>query len=306
MRTYSNNNYRTLLVILGIAVAAAGTGCSAQEPQLLDFKSVSALFNYDFNAELNIREKGSERRGEIIIRDIAFTAGPRSENVSAYLVIPSEPGPHPGILWVHWLGEENSNRAQFLDEAVTLAEHGAVSLLVNAMWSDSGWYEKRIPEEDYSNSIHQVIELRRAMDVLLSRQGVDANRVAVVGHDYGGMYSTIMGGVDQRATTYVLVAVTPSLNDWAYFSTQPKSQIQYVRENAVFEIPMYLREIKNASVLFQFGKQDFFVSGAGAAIYFRSANEPKERKWYDAEHEMNKPEIRADREAWLVRTLKLR
>jgi len=293
-------------MILGIAVEAAGTGCSVQEPQLLDFKSVSALFNYDFNAELTMREKGSERRGGIVIRDIAFTAGPGSENVSAYLVIPSEPGPHPGILWVHWLGEENSNRAQFLDEAVTLAERGAVSLLVNAMWSDSGWYEKRIPEEDYSNSIRQVIELRRAMDLLLSQSNVDPKRIAVVGHDYGGMYASIMGGLDQRAKTYVLVAVTPSLNDWAYFGTLPKSHVEYVRENAVFEIPMYMREIKNASVLFQFGKQDFFVSGAGAAIYFRSANDPKERKWYDSDHEMNTPEIRADREAWLVMKLKLR
>lgn len=294
------------LAFVGIAVLTGMAGCSPKETQPPDFKNLSALFAYNPKADLNTRAGESERRGGIVIRDVAFTPVPGRGEVSAYLVTPPEPGPHAGILWVHWLGETMANRTQFLEEAVALASRGNVSLLVNAMWSDSGWYGKRIPEEDYSHSIRQVIELRRAMDLLLSQPNVDPKRIAVVGHDYGGMYASIMGGVDQRAITFVLVAVTPSLNDWAYFGTQPKSNIEYVRENAVFEIPMYVREIKNASILFQFGKQDFFVSGAGAAIYFRSANDPKERKWYDADHEMNKPEIRADREAWLVKELKLR
>ena len=277
-----------------------------QQDQPHDFGKLRGLFNYDKGAPLNLKESGLERRGEIVIRDVVFTSIPGGKDVKAYLVSPSNAGPHAGILWVHWLGEEKSDRSQFLDEAIALASRGTVSLLVNAMWADSGWYEKRVPEEDYANSIGQVIALRRAMDLLLSQPGVDPKRVAVVGHDYGGMYATIMGGVDQRASTYVLVAVTPSLNDWAYFGAQPKSPVGYIRQNAVLEIPIYLREIKNASILFQFGKEDFYVSGAGAAIYFRSANERKERKFYDAKHPMNKPEIQADRGAWLVKELNLR
>lgn len=295
-----------LFIHLGLIGMAGTSQCFAQQDQSAEFQKLRGLFGYDKGANLNLSESGSERRGGIIIRDIVFTPVPSGKDVKAYLVSPSGAGPHAGILWAHWLGEEKSNRTQFLDEAIALASRGAVSLLVDAMWADSGWYEKRIPEEDYANSIGQVIALRRAMDLLLAQPGVDARRVAVVGHDYGGMYSTIMGGVDQRATTYILIAVTPSLNDWAYFGTLPKSPVGYIQQNAVFEISIYLREIKNASFLFQFGKEDFFVSGAGAAIYFRSANGRKERKFYDAKHDMEKPEIQADREAWLIKELHLR
>ena len=49
------------------------------------------------------------------------------------------------------------------------------------MWAESGWYEKRVPEVGFPNSIRQVIELRRALDYLLIQPKVDKNRVAVVG-----------------------------------------------------------------------------------------------------------------------------
>ena len=135
---------------------------------------------------------------------------------------------------------------------------------------------------------------------------VDAKRLAVVGRDYGGLYATLMAGVDPRASTYVLIAVTPSLNDWAFFAQQPKDRLEYLRRGSALDLPTYLRQVNGASFLFQFGKSDFYVSGAGAAVYFRSANQRKERKVYDADHAMNKPEIRADRTAWLVKELKLR
>ncbi|MEX2088850.1 MAG: hypothetical protein WEB62_03725 [Bacteroidota bacterium] len=300
---------RKQLAIIMISTFVAGTGlsaCSGEKPRRAEFKDLAGLYKYDKNASFNIRVASSEPRGNVFIRDIVFTAAAGRDDVGAFLVSPSGNGLNAAILWVHWLGEEKSDRTQFLDEAIDLASRGVVSLLVNAMWADSGWYDKRIPEQDYSNSIRQVVALRRAMDLLLSQPDVDSSRVAVVGHDYGGMYATIMGGVDQRAKTYVFIAVTPSLNDWAYFGTQPKSMVEYVRQNAVFEIPMYLRETRNASVLFQFGKQDFYVSGAGATIYFRSANEPKKRMLYDADHGMRKAEIQADRKEWLIRELNLR
>lgn len=119
--------------------------------------------------------------------------------------------------------------------AVGLAQ-GVFSLLVDAMWSAPDWYNKRVPEEDYDSSIRQVIALRRAMDLLLSRSDVDKARVGFVGHDYGGMYGMMGAGVDRRARTYVYVAVVPSLNHWAFFARQPASKADYLRKNAVLEL----------------------------------------------------------------------
>ena len=73
---------------------------------------------------------------------------------------------------------------------------------------------KRVPEQDYDNWVRQVVALRRAMDLLAARADVDKARVGFVGHDYGGMYGMMAAGVDNRARTYVYIAVAPSLNHW--------------------------------------------------------------------------------------------
>lgn len=75
-----------------------------------------------------------------------------------------------------------------------------------------------------------------------------------------------MAGVDQRINTFVFIAATQSLNDWAFLGPQPKSKATYLKQNSNLELTDYLRQIRNASKLFQFGKGDFYVSQADAAV----------------------------------------
>ena len=262
------------------------------------------MFRYNDASLPTVKEVSSEQRGDVTVRDITFSPGAGRET-KAYLVIPKGNGPFAGILWVHWLGEEKSNRTQFLEEAIELASKGTASLLVDAMWSTPNWFGKRIPEKDYENSIRQVIDLRRALDLLLSQSNVDKTRIGFVGHDYGAMYGMLMAGVDQRINTFVFIAATQSLNDWAFLGPQPKSKAAYLKQNANLELTDSLRQVRNASTLFQFGKSDFYVSQADGAILFAAANEPKQRKIYDAGHKMESSEIVKDRNEWLIKQLKL-
>ncbi|HEY6243406.1 MAG TPA: hypothetical protein VIX17_05645 [Pyrinomonadaceae bacterium] len=289
---------RILSFVFLIAVAVA------VQAQSREIAVRAAIFKYDHNAPVIFKEVSSEKRGDVVVRDITLSDG-RSSSTKAYLVVPPGQGPFAGILWVHWLGDEKSNRTQFLDEAVDLAQKGVVSLLVDAMWATPRWFGNRIPEKDYENSVRQVIELRRALDLLLSQSNVDRTRIGFVGHDYGAMYGMLMAGVENRINTYVFIAATQSLNDWAFLGPQPKSKAVYLKQNANLELTDYLRQSKNASTFFQFGKADFFVSQADAAVLFAAANEPKQRKRYDAPHEMKLPEIASDRDEWLVKELKL-
>ena len=263
-----------------------------------------ALFRYNANSPVTVKEVSSEQRSDVTVRDITFSPSAGRE-VKAYLVVPKGNGPFAGILWVHWLGEEKSNRTQFLDEAVELAPKGTVSLLVDAMWSAPEWFGKRVPEEDYKNSIRQVVELRRALDLLLSQANIDKARIGFVGHDFGAMYGMLMAGVDQRVNTFVFIAPTQSLNDWAFLGPQPKSKAAYLKQNSVLELTDYLRQIRSASKFFQFGRGDFYVSSADAAVLFSAAPEPKQRKMYEASHKMELKEIVRDRDEWLVKQLKL-
>jgi cephalosporin-C deacetylase-like acetyl esterase len=171
------------------------------------------------------------------------------------------------------------------------------------MWSAPDWYGHRVPEHDYENSIRQVIALRRAMDLLCARPDVDKARLGFVGHDYGGMYGMLMAGLDRRAKTYVYVAVAPSLNDWAFFARQPASKPDYLRQNAVLELTDYVQQVKNASTLFQFAKNDAYVSRADTMVVLNAAADPKERRFYEADHAMTPATVAEERDTWLLKEL---
>lgn len=287
-----------------IAALLAAATAAAQET---DFAAQRALFNYDRAIPLGVVEKGVEKREGVTVRDVTFNAL-MGKDIAAYIVTPQGQGPFAAVFWVHWLGEpETTNRTQFLNEAVKLASQGVVSVLVDTMWSTAvnpDWFGKRVLEEDYANSIKQVVALRRGMDLLLSQPNVDKARVGIVGHDYGGMYSMMMAGVDQRAKAYVYVAVVPSLNDWAFLGPQPKSKAAYLKQNAMLELTDYLRQVKNASTLVQLGSKDVYVSRVEGGMVANAAG-TKNRKTYEADHDMKLPEIAADRAAFLQKELAL-
>ena len=184
-----------------------------------------ALFEYDAARPLDLQEVGVSTRDGVEVRDVTY-ASPAGGRTAAYVVAPEGAGTsRPGVLFVHWFApqEKDSNRTQFLEQASDLARRGAVSLLVETMWSDAGWYRARNPAQDYDHSVGQVRALRRALDVLLSRPGVDPKRVALVGHDFGAMYGAVAAGVDPRVNAgLALQAGTTSFSDWLLYEREAR------------------------------------------------------------------------------------
>lgn len=264
------------------------------------------LFGYDKAAPFDLRELSAEQRGDALVRDLTFVGV--KDPIKAYLVAPAAgTGPHAAILYVHWLGEPaTTNRTEFLAEAVALAGRGVVSLLVNTMWAEPKWYGKRIPEEDYARSVQQVIELRRAMDLLLAQPGIDPQRVAFVGHDFGAMYGMIASGLDRRAVTYVFMAGVPHFIDWFLFARKPKDLESYRQQIAPIDPVNFVPRLASASVFFQFANKDEYVSAAQAAEFYAAALPRKQMATYDAGHALHTAEAAADRVAWLVRELGLK
>jgi len=184
-----------------------------------------ASFAYDAKAPLDLRDEAvAQKKGDVTVRDVSFAAATAGERTRAFLVVPKNPDKRSAVLWVHWLGEpKTTNRTEFLDDAVELARTGTISLLVDAQWSVPHWFKTRTTDGDYDASIRQVKELRRALDVLLAEPGIDAARVGFVGHDFGGMYGTLLAAVDPRAKFFVIMAVTTKLSDWFLLGAPPKS-----------------------------------------------------------------------------------
>jgi dienelactone hydrolase len=294
------------------AVAARGSEVCDGAPRA-DTRGPAAwreLFAYDTAAPLDVQVAGTKTVAGATVQDVTFVPRPDrpAERVAAYIVSPANArAAMPAVLWVHWLGDPaTTNRTEFLDEATALAARGVVSVLVDAMWSKPAWYRSRVLEQDYATSIGQVVSLRRSLDLLLAQRGVDRSRVALVGHDYGGMYGAIVAGVDGRARTHVLVAATASLLDWAFFQgKKPVSMEAYRRQHEPLSLCDHLASADKVSFFFQFAEKDEYVTLARAQALFGAPTGAKQMSVYGgAGHAMTSPAgIQADRTAWLLREL---
>jgi pimeloyl-ACP methyl ester carboxylesterase len=210
------------------------------------------------------------------------------------------------VLFFHWLGEPKGDRSEFLDEAMGLAKYGAVSLLIQGYFP---WAEPFTEvEADRQRIRQQTIEVRRAMDLLLSQAGVDPKRVGYVGHDYGAMYGSIVAGLEKRARTYILIAGMGTFSDWSlkyWPATAAKGDEVYRRNMDTLDPAHYISRAAPASLLFQFANSDKYISKATATAFYEAASKPKQVEWYDTDHYLNIEAARNDRRVWLTRQLGL-
>ena len=267
-----------------------------------------SAFAYDASLPLDLRQTAVETRGSVEIRDITF-ANLSGGRIAAYVVEPKDGRKWAGILFVHWYADApDSNRTQFLAQAIELAPRGVVSLLIATMWSAPGWFEHRNPADDFDASVHQVKELRRALDVLLAQPKVDAARIAYVGHDFGAMYGAVLAGVEShRVRAWALQAGTASFSTWFLLGRKlgDSERKAVVDRLAPLDPLLYIGAAAPSPVLFQFARKDRYVTEDDANAFFAAAKDPKTILWYDGGHELNAQAIE-DRQRWLAERLALR
>lgn len=227
----------------------------------------------------------------------------------AELFCPEQYEPLAAILYVHWYepASHDSNRSQFVEEAREMARSGAICLLIETLWSDPDFFIKRTQDDDLQNSVEEVVNIRRAMDLLLSQPNVDPKRFAYLGHDFGGMYGVLAGSLDQRPTHYVIMASTPRFPDWYLYRPKLEGEAReaFIRQMSEIDPIVHTPNLSPASVFFQFGTDDPHVPKERAEEFFASAKEPKEMKWYESGHGLN-ADSTSDRKAWLMEKLGLK
>jgi hypothetical protein len=153
--------------------------------------------------------------------------------VPAYLVVPKGPGKFAAILWGHWLmlNSSTSSREEFLNEAIALAPWGVVSLLIDAPQARPGFK----PAPNPALIAQQVIDMRRGVDLLLSRPNVDSKRIAYVGHSWDAGTGAILDAVDKRIADFVFLSETtlkPSIWDRAPSGPPQKGSSSFTRNHS--------------------------------------------------------------------------
>ena len=227
---------------------------------------------------------------------------------TAEMYRPEGDGSYPAILYVHWYEPEslNSHRTQFEEEAKEMARGGAICVSIETLWSDRDFFLKRTQEDDIQNSIEEIVNIRRALDLLLSQPAVDAKRIAYVRHDFGGMYGVLAGSLDQRPAYYVIMAATPRFPDWYLYLPKLEGEARetFIRQMSEIDPITHVPNLSPADVFFQFATNDPHVPKERAEEFFRAARDPKELKWYEAGHGLNE-DATQDRKNWLSIKLNL-
>jgi dienelactone hydrolase len=297
------------IALMGIAV------CSPRSVLLCQTTSAdtSSHFAYDASTPLDLKLVSTEKRGSVTIQKITYTS-PRGGVVPASLVIPGGHGRFAAVIWGHWLmpNTTNSNRSEFLEEAIALAPAGVVSLLVDAPQARPGFKATSNP----ALVAQQVVDLRRAADLLLSRTDVDPKRIAYVGHSWDAGTGAILDALDKRFTAFVFMSGPQSTRQYVLSSDSPRmvsarknvdmAKVEQTLEtNAWADPSSYAGQLGPAAALFQYGLHDEdWVPLQDAKDYFAMSSGPKEVRFYDSGHALA-PDAEKDRDEFLKKHLVL-
>jgi dienelactone hydrolase len=308
---------KVVQVLIPFLLVSFSTVGAAAPAERLSSKTVH-LFDYDSHQPLDIHDKSLKEFGCGVIHDITYVS-PSGGLVSAYQIVPTGKGPFAGVVFGHW---GNGTRGEFIPEAKTYACAGVISVLPDYNWERPRPWHSEIddfahPDLDRRTRIATVIEMRRAIDLLLSRTDVDPNRVAYVGHSFGAQWGAILTAVDRRLKAGVLMAGAAEEADMllrsdnpqlvALRATLPKGQLEtYLNVLEDVNAINYVRYAQPTPLLLQFANFEQYFDRASMERYAAAATEPKTVLFYDSAHDLNDPQASKDRLDWLAKLLALR
>jgi dienelactone hydrolase len=283
-----------------------------------EYADLQHRFSYDSRSGLELRETNVEKRGPVRLIELNY-AGDGGDRVPAWLLIPPGNGPFPAVIWGHWLmkGSPLNNKDEFLEEALVLARAGVVSVLIDAPQARHGYAEAQdlmeYVKQQSEAASHQVIDLRRAIDLLLLRHDVDRRRIAYVGHSWSAHVGAILAGVDTRVCCYVLMASGYSDEEETFTSQDPailryRQQLgddtlrEYFHDYAYDDPVYYLGHTNNESIFLQFASGDQTTKAMGQKYLDAFSAKDKQMQFYEAGHALNAA-ARLDRVRWLQKKL---
>lgn len=295
------------LLLLFVATLFSPIGHNVEANQ-----NQNAIFDYDQNAPLDVKESSVDNIDGIKLHSISYVS-PKGGRVTSYLVVPSGKGPFPAIIFMHW---GQGNKSAFLAEALLYGQAGAVSLVIDAPFErpEEGYRSLGLdidnPQNDSNVYIQSLIDLRRGLDLLQARSDVDKKRIGYIGLSFGGHLGSVLASVDKRVKTCILMGGPASATDMLrmrdiagltqFRKTLDKEKFEnYLKHLALLDAVNFVGRAAPVSLFFQFARQDKYISEEQAHQYFNAASSPKEIRWYNVGHEFNDIDSLVDRAEWL-------
>ena len=297
-----------ILVALTILVAACGgegdssgsaeRGTVSTSPATVDADLLSQ-FDYDASAPLDVKELKSEVKDGAVVHDITY-AGPEGP-IDAFLITPQGDGPYPAV---EFMPGAPGAKYTFYTDAIELAKAGVVSLLPNPPYARPPIEDVVVFEPSDADGIAQEVkEMRRGIDVLVSRPEVDPSRLGYVGFSWGASLGGIFSAVERRVHSFVLMSLVPRLStDMRKLAEEQDIEGDldaYEQAMQPIDAINYLPQAAPSAVFLQAGELDTRPSPEDTQEAFAATSDPKKLEMYDAVHELN-AQAKADARAWLL------
>ncbi|MFH1540131.1 MAG: alpha/beta fold hydrolase [bacterium] len=219
------------------------------------------------------------------------------ERIPSLLMLPKvgEP-PYPAVIVQHGYSGSKDFAKLF---AGLLAVRGYATFAIDAEYhGDRREQGKDIFSTDIESDAQAlkqtVLDLRRAVDYLETRDDVDSGRIGYVGVSMGGFLGSLFCGVEERVKTCVLIVaggdwklilenskIAPAIKMRKYVEMEG-IDIAALAEKLAYVDPVNLIGfVSPRPLLFLNGKADQYVPPVSTEALFAAAGEPKEIVWYD-------------------------
>lgn len=287
-----------LVVVPAVGCGESSEGSTSGSPAPTLPAMLLGIYDYDTAQSPAVREVGVREELNAEVHDIVYS-GPNGE-VTAYVIVPKGDGPFPAVVFMH--GAPGA-RLMFYEEALELAKHGILSILPDAPFARP----PRPPflsftAADRKQYVQTVVELRRAVDVLMARDDVDRGKLGFVGFSWSAAQGANLAAVERRIGSFALISLVPRISERVgriAKATGAKKPKAYEKTMADLDAVKYLPHVAPNAVLLQFGSKDNAPSPAEAKQTAQAASEPNEVRAYDGGHNLNAGAT-SERIAWLL------
>lgn len=263
------------------------------------------LFDYDSSKTVEISESSMQEGDGYTVHDISYPS-PKGGDVPAYLVVPDGEGPFAGIILMHG---SSGSRESLLPLAKDLVHTGAVVLTVSAPSArppGRSWIT--FTPQDRAEQIQLMVDLRRAVDLLIQHEKVDPMRIGYIGYSYGAAMGGLLAGIEHRIKAYCLMVGDGGLVNHftddnkpvgGFETIDPATRGTWLKAMRSIEPIHYVGHAAPSALFFQNARYDQSVSEEDALAYQAAGSEPKQIEWYDSGHGLP-AEAYTDMASWLA------
>lgn len=257
------------------------------------------IFGYDKNLPLSAQENLVEETSQYTVYKVVYRSV-RDQKVPAFFILPKNRAENekvPCVILMHGLG---GDKRMFQMMWGLLTQAGLALFAIDAQYhgdrkpEDNSPFFGMYPYRTRDALIQTVIDLRRGIDYLETRQEIDPKRIGYLGASMGGILGAIFAGVDERVQAPVLLVAggdwkilmeKSSLSLWRDASkTSPDLVNNALKAMDVVDPIRWVGRISPRPVLMINGDADNVVPVDSNKALHNSARDPKTIVWYKGGH----------------------